>query len=110
MRFFPIVVCMLLTATACKFSVHRKSLLATPDYHVSNDTLLQESIPADFLDSTANDYTAKHPAIHTATSPVPGSFSETAMTDTVTEVEPGQELVPQPVILVDEDRYHVVEE
>lgn len=110
MRFFPIVVCMLLTATACKFSVHRKSILATPEYSISNDTVLQESIPADFSDSTANDYTPKQPAAYTTASPAPDSFSETAITDTVAEVEPGQELVPQPVILVDEDRYHVVEE
>lgn len=110
MRLFPIVVCMLLTATACKFSPHRKSILATPEYHTSNDTILQESIPADFSDSTANDYTPKHPAIHTTALPAPASFSETAMIDTVAEVEPGQELVPQPVILVEEDPYHVVEE
>ena len=103
MRLFPIVVCMLLTATACKFSPHRKSILATPEYHTSNDTILQESIPADFSDSTANDYTPN-------ALPAPASFSETAMIDTVAEVEPGQELVPQPVILVEEDPYHVVEE
>lgn len=110
MRFFPVVVCMLLTATACKFSPHRKSILATPEYRASNDTVLQEGIPADFLDSTAHDYTPIHPAIPTAASPAPDSTSETAMTDTAAEVEPGQEVVPQPVILVDEDRYHVVEE
>ncbi|TWF35278.1 hypothetical protein FHW36_10965 [Chitinophaga polysaccharea] len=110
MRLFPIVVCILLTATACKFSAHRKSILATPEYHATSDTVLQESIPADFLNSTANDYTPKHPAVHAATSPTRDSFLETTMIDTVAEVEPGQELVPQPVILVEEDRYHVVEE
>ncbi|NLU90427.1 hypothetical protein [Chitinophaga sp. Ak27] len=101
---------MLLTATACKFSPHRKSILAAPEHHAPNDTVFQESIPADFLNSTANDYTPRHPAVPTAASPAPDSFSETAMVDTVAEVEPGQELVPQPVILVEEDRYHVVEE
>ncbi|NLR77187.1 hypothetical protein [Chitinophaga eiseniae] len=110
MRLFPIVVCMLLTATACKFSAHRKGILAAPEHPAPNDIVLQESIPADFLDSTANDYTPKHPAVHAATSPTRDSFSERAMIDTVAEVEPGQELVPQAVILVEEDRYHVVEE